>query len=204
MHILLLLPSTPDRKGSLILHSALSRNYTVTVLTPQPSYPSYHTNVTLITGSPTSQYDLEAALQTPTSPEAVILAFDRADVLEMSTRALLNAVKSVHHLHDTTRALHSDMSLPFRLVFSPCGTTPIRAEEYHRVDAIVRESGLPFVLAPSIRLDREPTGSVRVSPCDGRGAAWLAAIKRESIANLLVDKIQENKLHRNTWFDRTE
>jgi hypothetical protein len=201
MHILLL--STSDRKGSLILQSALSRNYTVTVLTPQPSYPSYHPDVTLITGSPICQYDLEAALQTPTSPEAVILAFDRADVLEMTTRALLNAVESVHRIHDTTKTLHSDMSLPFRLVFSPCDTTPIGVEEYYRVDAIVRESGLPFVLAPCIRLDREPIESLRVSPCDGRGAAWLAAIKRKSTAHLPVDRVQENKLHRKTWFDRT-
>lgn len=184
MHILLLL-TTPDRKGSLILKSALSRNYTVTVLTPRPSYLPYHANVTLITGSSTSQYDLEAALQTPTSPEAVILAFDRAGVLEISTRALLSAVESVHRLHDTSKALHSDTSLPFRLVFSPCDATPIGAEVYHKVDAIVRESGLPFVLAPCIRLAREPIETLRVSPCDGRGATWLAAINRGSTAHLL-------------------
>ncbi|KAG5659311.1 hypothetical protein KAF25_000513 [Fusarium avenaceum] len=197
MHILLLL-TTPDRKGSLILQSALSRNYTVTVLTPRPSYLVYHANVTLITGSSTSQYDLEAALQTPTSPEAVILAFDQAGVLEMSTRALLSAVESVHRLRDTSKALHSDTSLPFRLVFSPCDTTPIGAEAYHKVDAIVRESGLPFVLAPCVRLAREPIETPRVSPCDGRGATWLAAINRGSTAHLLADRVQENRLRGKT------
>ncbi|CAJ0555177.1 Ff.00g052420.m01.CDS01 [Fusarium sp. VM40] len=203
MHILLLL-TTSDRKGSLILKSALSRNYTVTVLTPRPSYLPYHANATLIAGSPTSQYDLEAALQTPTSPEAVILAFDRAGVLEMSTRALLSAVESVHRLHDTSKALHSHTSLPFRLVFSPCDATPIRAEAYHKVDAIVRESGLPFVLAPRIRLAREPIETLRVSPCDGRGATWLAAINKGSTAHLLAGRVQENMLRGKTWFDGTD
>ncbi|KAM0286619.1 hypothetical protein ACHAO9_008052 [Fusarium lateritium] len=202
MHILLL--STSDRKGSLILQSALSRNFTVTILTPRPSCSSYYTNVTLITGSPTSQYDVEVALQTPAFPEAIILAFDRVDVLEIATRALLNAVKSVHRVQDTTGASPSAMSLPFRLVFNLCDATQTGFRERDVVDAVVRESGLPFVLTPRPRLAREPIKTLRVSPCDGRGAAWLAAIKRDSTVHLLADRVQENKLHGKTWFDRTD
>ncbi|KAF4993297.1 hypothetical protein FGRMN_6564 [Fusarium graminum] len=180
MHILLL--STSDRRGSLILHSALSRNYTVTVLTPQTSHAFYHTSLTLTTGSPTAQHDLEAALQTPTSPEAIVLAFDQADVLEIATRALLTAVKSVHRrTHEIVKAPCSDTTLPLRLVFSCCDAARIGLDDYTTIDAIVRESGLPFVAAQWPRLPRESMETIRASPGDGRGAAWLAAVKREPI-----------------------
>ncbi|KAF5661306.1 hypothetical protein FHETE_8540 [Fusarium heterosporum] len=196
MHILLL--STSDRRGSLILQSALSRNYTVTILTPQTSHAFYHASVTFTTGSPTAQHDLEAALQTPTSPEAIVLAFDQVDVLEMATRALLSAVKSVHRgTHETVKAPCSDTTLPLRLVFSCCDAAHIGLDDYNRIDAIVRESGLPFVAAQWPRLPQESIETIRASPGDGRGAAWLAAVKREPF-----HVAQETRSSRKTWSDK--
>ncbi|KAM0345347.1 hypothetical protein ACHAPU_006508 [Fusarium lateritium] len=192
MHILLL--STSDRRGFSVLQSALSRNYTVTVLTPQTSHASYHPSLTLITGSPTSQHDLEVALQTPTSPEAIILAFDQADVLVVATRALLSAVKYVHRRnHEAVKAPCSDTTLPLRLVFSYGDATQIGSDDYNRIDAIVRESGLPFVAAPCPRLPRQCIATIRVSPGDGRGAAWLAAVKRDDFALLPIHVVQETR-----------
>ncbi|KAF4955066.1 hypothetical protein FGADI_4811 [Fusarium gaditjirri] len=73
MHILLL--SSPNHNSARIIQSALSLKFTITFLTPQTSQVPHHANVTLINGLPASQHDLEIALQTPTPPEAVILAF---------------------------------------------------------------------------------------------------------------------------------
>ncbi|KAJ4269587.1 hypothetical protein NW762_001254 [Fusarium torreyae] len=181
MHILLL--GASDYNSSQILQSALSRNYTVTVLVRHELSTSYHPNLTLVTGSPTSQHDLEAALQTPTPPEAIIVALGHDDILESITRALLNAIKSVQHPYQSNGLASSPqrvMPLPLRLVFSPNDAMRIGPDEHNRVDAIVRASGLPFVLAQSPRLIRERPKSVRASPSDGRGAAWLAAVTRAS------------------------
>ncbi|KAF4970470.1 hypothetical protein FSARC_2489 [Fusarium sarcochroum] len=187
MHILLL--GASDHNSSQILQSALSRNYTVTVLVRHELGTSYHPNLTLVTGSPTSQHDLEAALQTPTPPEAVIVALGHDDVLESITQALLNAIKGVQFRNQSKGFVSSpqgvkasclSMPLPFRLVFSPTDAMRIGPDDHTRVDSIVRESGLPFALARPPRLIREPRKSVRASPGDGRSAAWLAAVTRAS------------------------
>ncbi|GKU05271.1 hypothetical protein FLAG1_08754 [Fusarium langsethiae] len=176
MHILLL--STSDQNGSSVLQSAISRNYTVTVLLPYGSYSPSHANVTLVTGSSTSQHDLEAALQTPTFPEAVVVAFDHANIWELVARELLKAIAAVNLRTRTERKSScSKISLPFRLVFTHSNAAQMGRADYNRVDAIVRESGLLFVPAQRSRISKI-LSTIRASPCDGRGVAWMAAVKR--------------------------
>ncbi|KAH6966850.1 hypothetical protein EDB82DRAFT_517311 [Fusarium venenatum] len=188
MHILLL--STSDQNGSSVLQYAISRNYTVTALLPYGSYSSDHANITLITGSSTSQRDLEAALQTPTFPEAVVVAFDHTNIWELVARALLKAITAVNLRKRTElKSSCSKTSLPFRLVFTHSNAAQMGRHDYNRVDAIVRESGLPFVLAQRPRISKI-SRIIRASPCDGRGVAWMAAIKRDSMT---TDTVQNNE-----------
>jgi hypothetical protein len=163
------------------------------LLLPYGSYTRSHANVTLVTGSSTSQRDLEAALQTPTPPEAVVVAFDHANIWELVARALLDAINAVNLRKRTEwKTSCSKISLPLRLVFTHSNVTQIGRDDYNRVDAIVQESGLPFVLAQHPRLSKIP-GTIRASPCDGRGIAWMAAAKRVSMTQLLVDTVQNDK-----------
>ncbi|KAL4727667.1 hypothetical protein ACLX1H_004352 [Fusarium chlamydosporum] len=188
MHILLL--STSDQNGSLILQSALSRHYTVTVLLPRGWYTPSHANVTLVTGLPTSQDDLEAALQTPAPPEAIVVAFDHVNIWELVARALLSAIKAVDLRDRTERKTScSEMSLPRRLVFTHSNATQMGQEDYKRVNVIVRESGLPFVAAQRPHIEGIPR-TIRASPCDGRGIAWMAAVKKVKMTQMTVKAVQ--------------
>ncbi|RBR06955.1 uncharacterized protein FIESC28_10866 [Fusarium coffeatum] len=180
MHILLL--STSHHNSSLIVQSALSRSYTVTMLLPLGSYVPNIANVTLVTGSPTCQHHLEAALQTPKSPQAIIIAFDDASIWDSVTRALVNAIKAVHlRTRTECKAPCSIMSLPLRLVFTHSSVKQMRRDYFNKADTIVQESTLPFVLV-QCQPRQDTTNSIRASPCDGRGLAWMAAVKRANMA----------------------
>jgi len=182
MHILLL--STSHQNRSLIAQSALSRNYTVTMLLPRGSYIPNEANVTIVTGSPTCQHHLEAALQTPKVPEAIIVAFDDASIWESVTRALVNAIKAVHlRARTECKASCSSISLPLRLVFTHSSVKQMRQDDFNRVDTIVQESALPFV-SVQCQPRQDTTSSIRASPCDGRGLAWMAAVKRANMTKV--------------------
>ncbi|KAF4337893.1 hypothetical protein FBEOM_8258 [Fusarium beomiforme] len=188
MHILLL--SSSNHNSTRIIQSALSRNFTIAFLTPQPSYIPQHDDTTVITGLPASQHDLETALQTPRHPEAIILAFYNTHVLKAVTHALVRALKAIH-LTNSSEAYDS-AAMPLRLVFIQSNAIQLEAEGYKKVDEIVRESGLPFDLAHCPRLAGELSTAIQASPEEGRVAAWLATVKKARMAQLLVDTAEEN------------
>jgi len=73
MQILLL--GATGRTGNLILASALSKNHAVTVLVREPSSLTSTPGLTIITGSPMAEQDVEKAIKTaPRLPDAVIIA----------------------------------------------------------------------------------------------------------------------------------
>ncbi|KAF4986034.1 hypothetical protein FDECE_16161 [Fusarium decemcellulare] len=220
MHILLI--GASGRNGSLILQSALSRDYTVTALVRSLSASSLpsHPNLTLIAGSPISQSDLEGALQSPASPDAVIVALGHRrtgdspfappapdcphDLMESTTRSLLNAIQAVRpskqpkiivNSSQGVGASLSSMFFALRLVFNYSKAMRMGLEDHAKVDAIVRESGLPFVLARPCRLSEGPAQSVRAWPDDGRGASWFATVSRASVAEWLLDAVESNEFN---------
>ncbi|KAM5345760.1 hypothetical protein ACJ41O_011621 [Fusarium nematophilum] len=216
MHILLL--GATGRNGSLILQSALSRNHSVTALVRNPSsFPTPHSSLlTLVAGSPTSQSDLEAALlQLPHPPDAVIVALGHRrtgespfadpapdcppDLVESAVRAVLAAVKAVKPDRQPKIVVNSSqgvgsswssMTAPFRFVFTHSKAMRQGLEDHAKADALVRESGLAFVLARPVRLTEGPAGNVRSWPDDGRGAPWFTPITRASVAEWLVDAVE--------------
>ncbi|RBR14279.1 hypothetical protein FVER53590_11527 [Fusarium verticillioides] len=175
MHILLLCSS--NHNSARIIQSALSRNFTISFLTPQTSQVPHHASVTLVNGLPASQHDLEMALQTPKPPEAVILAFYNTHVLEAVTHNLVRALKAIQ----TAKANEEKetVAMPLRLVFIQSNAMQLEADGYKRVDRIVRESGLPFDLAQCPRLAGQLPATIRTSPEQGRVAAWLATVKKK-------------------------
>ncbi|KAI8718412.1 NAD(P)-bd-dom domain-containing protein [Fusarium sp. LHS14.1] len=214
MHVLLL--GASGRNGSLILQSALKRGYTVTALVRNPSvFTESSPNLTLVTGSPISQPDLEAALQSPTPPDAVIFALGHRkagtlpfsatatdcphDLMESSTKALLNAIKAANLAKQPKLIVNSSqgvgdsmasLSAPMRFILNYSKALRTGLDDHTKVDALVRESGLPFVLARACRLTEGSVATIRAWPDDGRDApGWSAAVSRASVAEWLVDAV---------------
>ncbi|KAF5631854.1 uncharacterized protein FTJAE_7757 [Fusarium tjaetaba] len=196
MHILLL--SSSNHNSARIIQSALSRNFTISFLTPQTSQVPHHASITLIDGLPASQHDLEIALQTPKPPEAVILAFYNTHVLEAVTHNLIRALKAIQTAEANEEK--EAVAMPLRLVFIQSNALQLEADGYKRVDRIVQESGLPFDLAQCPRLAGQLSATIRTSPEQGRVAAWLATVKKARMAHFPRDKawrtspMEENNL----------
>ncbi|RSL66318.1 hypothetical protein CEP54_003833 [Fusarium duplospermum] len=217
MHIILL--GASGRNGSLILQSALKRGYTVTAIIRNPSaFTNTSPNLTLVTGSPTSQHDIETALRSPTPPDAVIVSLGHRragtslfsatapdcphDLMESSTKALLSAIKAANLTKQPKLIVNSSqgvgasmtsLSVPLRFIMNYSKALRTGLDDHTNVDALVRESGLPFVLARPCRLTEGPAITIRAWPDDGNGApGWSAAVSRASVAEWLVDAVEGN------------
>lgn len=94
----------------------------------------------------------------------------------------MNAIKAVHlRARTECKAPCSSMSLPLRLVFTHSSVKQMRRDDFNKVDTIVQESTLPFVLV-QCQLRQDTTNSIRASPCNARGLAWMDAVKRANMA----------------------
>ncbi|KFA46288.1 hypothetical protein S40293_06496 [Stachybotrys chartarum IBT 40293] len=203
MHVFIL--GATGRNGLLILQEALSRNHTVTALVRTPSVLPSHPSLTTIQGSPTSQCDIQRALATkPGPPSAIISALANrrnidaqapADFLEQSTTALLAAVananipkppKLVINSTQGVKESFASLSWLFRIIFRNTGMHFL-ISDHERVDALVRTSQLPFVLARPGLLLGGPSKPLNAFSDDGKGAPWTATATRQSIAKWMVD-----------------
>lgn len=218
MHILLI--GATGVNGQLILKSALAHSHTVTALVRNPSSSSLpqDANLTTVSGSPTSQSDLEAALRSPRPPNAIIFALGHRrsgsspfsppepdcppDLFEASIQALISAIKTINFTNPPKLVINSSqgvgpswksMAFPVRFIFSHSPAMRIGLADHARMDTIVRESGLPFVLARPTGLVSGPAREVRVWPEDGKGAPWIATITRDSLAAWLVDAAEKDE-----------
>ncbi|KAF7545093.1 hypothetical protein G7Z17_g9432 [Cylindrodendrum hubeiense] len=218
MHILLL--GATGQNGQLIVKSALANSHTVTALVRDPSSSSLpkDANLTVVAGSPTSQSDLETALRSPCPPSSIIVALghrragsspfsppapgSQHDLFETSIKALISAIKTVGFANPPKLVINSSqgvgpswksMAFPVRFVFSHSPAMRIGLEDHARMDAIVRESGLPFVLARPPMLVDGPAQDVRVWPDAGNGTSWMPKITRESLAAWLVGAAEKDE-----------
>ncbi|KAM0351777.1 hypothetical protein ACHAPU_002289 [Fusarium lateritium] len=217
MHFLII--GGTGRNGSLALQEALSRGHTVTALvrnTASTKIPS-HSNLTLVQGTPTSQSDISKALATPKAPQVIITALAQVRVTEspfaalhpdttpdfmaVSMRALLAAITQAHLPSNPKIIVNSaqgagtswkSMNLPGKMLFSH-GSMGIGLKDHNEVDRLVRESGLPFVLARPVMLAEGEARLVKVWPDDGKGCAWMPKITRENVGKWLVDAAESSK-----------
>ncbi|KAK7418108.1 hypothetical protein QQZ08_011395 [Neonectria magnoliae] len=217
MHIFIL--GATGQNGQLIVKSAIAKSHTVTAMVRNPSSSlPRDSNLTIVSGSTTSQADLEAAMRSPHQPDAIIIALGHRrsgsspfsapapdsphDLFESTTRALVSAIKAVGFTTPPKLVINSaqgvgpswkSMALPVRFIFSHSPAMRIGLADHGRMDAVVRESGLPFVLARPTGLMSGPTRDVRVWPEDGKGAAWISTITRESLAAWLVNAVEKDE-----------
>ncbi|KAF5019319.1 hypothetical protein F66182_8676 [Fusarium sp. NRRL 66182] len=206
------------RNGSLAVQEALSRGHTVTALvrnTTSAKLPS-HANLTLIQGTPTSESDITKALAAPQPPQAIITALAQVrttespfaalhpettpDFLAVSMRALVGAISQANLSAKPKIIVNSaqgagsswpSMNLPGKMIFSH-GSMGIGLRDHNEVDRLVRESGLPFVLARPVLLTEGEAQAVRVWPDDGKGCAWMPKITRASVAKWLIDAVESS------------
>lgn len=210
------------RNGTVAMQYALEHSHTVTILARNPSAVASHPNLTVVKGTPTSQADVEKALQTPRLPQAIISSLNPrrtsenlfaplspespVDFLEDTAKILVAAVKAVFAgqpastmpkiIINSSLGVGSSWSgLPmiFRFVFL-ISTMRLTIKDHDNMDKVIRDSGLPFVLARPARLDEEPAKGLRVLPDNGKGVGLSASASRQDVGEWLVKAAEVN-----TW-----
>ncbi|UNI19828.1 hypothetical protein JDV02_005978 [Purpureocillium takamizusanense] len=84
------------------------------------------------------------------------------------------------------------MLWPMKLIFSH-GAMGMTLQSHNDMDALVRNSGLPFVLARPARLVEGAPSSVRALPDDGTGCGWNPIITRHSASRWLVQAAESDE-----------
>lgn len=212
------------RNGTIAMQYALSRDHTVTILTRNPSAVVAHPNLTVVKGTPTSQADVEKALQTPRRPQAIISLINPrrtsenlfaplapespVDLLEDTANILVAAVKAV--FADKSESMPkliinsslgvgsswSGLPLIFRFIFF-ISTMRLTIRDHDNMDKVIRASGLPFVLARPARLDDAAVSELKVLPDNGKGVGLSTAASRQAVGEWLVKAGEVN-----TWDGR--
>lgn len=191
--------------GRLIVKQALARGYDVTVLVRSPAKASDLGGARLIVGDARDQEVLRTALQ---GREAVVSALGtppsptrEVTLLSTATRALVGAMKAegVARLVCITGIGAGDSKghggFAFDNLIFPLLLRRVY-DDKNRQEAIIRESGLDWVLVrPSILNDKPARGAMRaltdLSKFHG------GTIARADVATFLLDQVRET-----TWMHR--
>ena len=215
MHFLIL--GATGRNGILVMKEALDRNHSVTALVRNPDKVLPHRNLTLLKGSPLSEQDISTALQMPEFPSSILITLAQTrktdspfsplnpdvptDFISQVIKLILSAVSSLGArpkivVNSSQGAGTSLYSLPWVLRFLfDHSTMKWSRKDHDTVDEIVRNSGLPFVLARPARLVEAVQGkssNLKVLDDSGNGANFLAQCEREAVATFLVDAAEKN------------
>ncbi|KAK5997294.1 hypothetical protein PT974_02649 [Cladobotryum mycophilum] len=123
------------------------------------------------------------------------------DLLESTTKTLLSAIRGTPFAEPPKIVVNSlfgagsswpNMSFPLRFVMHH-STMKLTIKDHNKVDALVRESGLPFVLARPARLTEGAVTKVKVWPDDGAGCGWNPSISRDSLGKWMVHAAESNE-----------
>jgi uncharacterized protein YbjT (DUF2867 family) len=197
--------------GRLIVNQAVARGYDVTVLVRSAEKARDITGAKLIVGDARDETALRAALK---GREAVVSAlgtsvspFREVTLLSTATRALVSAMKAeqISRLVCITGMGAGDSAghggfVADNVIF-PLLLKKVYADK-NRQEAIVRESGLDWVLVrPSILNNKPGRGSVRaLTDLSGFHGGSIA---REDVATFVLDQVRADSwLHRSpliTW-----
>ena len=192
--------------GRLIVNQAVARGYDVTVLVRSAGKASDITGAKLIVGDARDETALRAALK---GREAVVSAlgtpvspFREVTLLSTATRALVSAMKAeqVSRLVCITGMGAGDSAghggfIADNVIF-PLLLKKVYADK-DRQEAIVRDSGLDWVLVrPSILNNQPGRGSVRALP-DISGFHG-GSIARADVATFVLDQVRAD-----TWLHRS-
>jgi uncharacterized protein YbjT (DUF2867 family) len=192
--------------GRLIVNQAVARGYDVTVLVRSAEKARDITGAKLIVGDARDETALRAALK---GREAVVSAlgtpvspFREVTLLSTATRALVSAMKAeqVSRLVCITGMGAGDSAghggfVADNVIF-PLLLKKVYADK-NRQEAIVRDSGLDWVLVrPSILNNKPGRGSVRaLTDLSGFHGGSIA---REDVATFVLDQVRAD-----TWLHRS-
>ncbi|MBR0952016.1 NAD(P)-dependent oxidoreductase [Bradyrhizobium canariense] len=202
----ILLLGATGATGRLIVNQAVARGYDVTVLVRSAEKASDITGAKLIVGDARDERVLREALKgrdavvsalgTPVSP------FREVTLLSTATRALVNAMKAeqVSRLVCITGMGAGDSAghggfVADNVIF-PLLLKKVYADK-NRQEAIVRDSGLDWVLVrPSILNNKPGRGSVRA--LTDLSSFHGGSIAREDVAKFVLDQVRAD-----TWLHRS-
>jgi nucleoside-diphosphate-sugar epimerase len=219
-HILLLGGS--GRTGKLVIEEALRRAHAVTALVRNASSITPQHNLHLIQGSPLNKADLAKALV------AITLVPDQRIVIVSTlsqTRASGNpwaAVTSPRRMmadamENAIAAAKEDGRMEKLVVMSMFGAgesfhklvffmrwvmrwsnMDVTVDDHNLVDAVVKGSGLNFVMVRSAMLKGEEMLPLRELGDEGERAGWMPSVSRRSVAGMLVDAVEQSGWDRRT------
>jgi len=192
--------------GRLIVSQALARGYDVTALVHSPEKGSDLTGASLIVGDARDEIALREALK---GRGAVVSAlgtaaspFREVTLLSTATRALVSAMKveQVSRLVCITGIGAGDSAGHGGFVFDnlifPMLLRKVYADK-NRQEAIVRESGLDWVLVrPTILNDKPGRDTIRA--LTDLSGFHGGTISRQDVAKFVLDQ-----LHADTWLHRS-
>ncbi|MHC2330826.1 NAD(P)-dependent oxidoreductase [Bradyrhizobium sp. USDA 4454] len=192
--------------GRLIVGRAQARGHEVTALVRSPDKARHLEGARLVIGDARDEAGLRAALKdqdavisalgTPASP------FGEVTLLSTATRALVNAMKAerVSRLVLITGIGAGDSAghggFLFDKAIFPLLLKKVYADK-NRQEAIVRDSGLDWVLVrPSVLNNKPGSGSVRA--LTDLSGFHGGTISRDDVASFVLDQLQTN-----TWLHRS-
>ncbi|MEO8683870.1 MAG: SDR family oxidoreductase [Devosia sp.] len=192
--------------GRLIVKQAVAKGYEVTALVRSPEKAADLRGATLVVGDARNEGDLRKALKgqhavisalgTPASP------FKEVTLLSIATRALVGAMKAenVSRLVAITGMGAGDSvghgGFAFDKLIFPLLLRKVYADK-NRQEAIIRESGLDWVLVrPAILNDKPGHGSVRT--LEELSHFHGGTISREDVASFVLEQAQAT-----TWLQRS-
>jgi len=192
--------------GRLIVAQALARGYEVTVLVRSPDKASGLKGAKLVVGDARDERALREALKgqdavvsalgTPASP------FREVTALSQMTRTLVNAMKAEHvsRLVSITGIGAGDSAghggFLFDNVIFPLLLRKVYADK-NRQEAIVRDSGLDWVLVRPSVLNDKPGGQ-RVRALTDLSGFHGGTISRADVAAFVLDQVRDD-----TWLKRS-
>ncbi|KFY45974.1 hypothetical protein V494_00674 [Pseudogymnoascus sp. VKM F-4513 (FW-928)] len=207
MRILLLGGS--GQTGKLVIDEALQRGHKITALVRNPSVLPAKNGLNVVKGTPKELSNLEEAFNAvpgdpPTavivtlgspmekgsrimadSHENLIIAMKKYGVSKIVTMSSFGVADSLPNIAFIMRWAIGHTSLGYSF------------QDHDQVDAILKKSGLDFVILRPGRLTMSKKAPVKYLPDDGRGQgvfAGLGGISRASVAGCLVDAVEKN-----TW-----
>ena len=184
--------------GRLIVKQALAKGYEVTALVRSPEKAADLKGTKLVVGDARNESDLRKALKgqdavisalgTPASP------FKEVTLLSTATRALVGAMKAenVSRLVTITGMGAGDSvghgGFAFDRLIFPLLLRKVYADK-NRQEAIIRESGLDWVLVrPAVLNDKPGHGAVRT--LEELSSFHGGTISREDVASFVLEQAQ--------------
>ncbi|KAH8749176.1 NADH(P)-binding-domain-containing protein [Hyaloscypha sp. PMI_1271] len=209
MQILLL--GATGRTGNLILASALSKNHAVTVLVREPSSLTSTPGLTIITGSPMAEQDVEQAIKAaPKLPDAVIIALASVRETDSPFSKPTSPPRLMTESHERVLEAMKKFGIKRLITISAFGVGDSNPNVCWPMRMMLNHSPMAFAFSDHNAWEEIPQGErlewTLVRPCmlndgelreakvlggQGKGAGLLASISRASVASFVLSRCLE-------------